>query len=369
MSYTHKGKALKNGVIDPGIIQSDSSELIVNPNDDGLHIHNYNIGDFEWWYFDLLDQDSGYFLKIVFHIGTDPLKRSIFPQLAVSVNTKDSNQYFTKEYKLSDIHAGINHCEIKAKDEIHIWTDNKKVPKYHIKINIHEFKCELLYASEIEGWKPLGEQVQHELDKKKGFFSWIIPQPKAIVKGEFIFDDELYLISSAIGYHDHNYNLVDKAYPLHLDELITHWYWGKCYAEDYTLIFMDTWCKTNRTSSLMVARRNKIIYSSNNLTNCTTESEGYDKVLKVKYPVSIVINSIDEVFPFELRLDKNKILDSKDLIETVHPFLKWLIKKLIAKPAYHGILAKAQLKIGNEIIKGTGNYESMVFRNKAIMSP
>ncbi|MCJ7448055.1 MAG: hypothetical protein MUO72_10195 [Bacteroidales bacterium] len=49
-----------------------------------LQIVDYVKGDFEWWYFDINDQPSDCFLKIVMHIGTNPLRTRIFPQSAIS---------------------------------------------------------------------------------------------------------------------------------------------------------------------------------------------------------------------------------------------------------------------------------------------
>ena len=69
-------------------------------------------------------------------------------------------------------------------------------------------------------------------------------------------------------------------------------------------------------------------------------------------------------FLFRAEFDFDKILDRKDLLEGVNPALKFLIKKLIAKPVYYGILSKVRLNIKNNNLEGSGNFESMVFRDK-----
>ena len=88
MGYIHKGKLLINGAVDQVTVPADTYELTVRPEDDGLQIVDFTRGDFEWWYFDINDQVSGCFIKIVVHIGTDPLRTRVFPQLAISVNTR-----------------------------------------------------------------------------------------------------------------------------------------------------------------------------------------------------------------------------------------------------------------------------------------
>jgi len=92
MGYIHKGKVSINGIVDPDSILIDAEELKVYPEDDGLQIVDYVKGDFEWWYFDISDQVSGWLLKIVIHIGTDPPRTRVFPQIAVSVNTPQNSK-------------------------------------------------------------------------------------------------------------------------------------------------------------------------------------------------------------------------------------------------------------------------------------
>lgn len=362
MGYIHKGKVVDNAAIVPDPNPAGETDLTVQPEEDGIHITDYTTGDFEWWYFDIIDQVSGCFLKIVMHIGTDPLKTKIFPQLAISVNSPERSESFSHPYNISEMEADSQKCNISIKDEIKIWAGFNNRPEYFIKIDIPRFKCNFRFISDIEGWKPLGNEVHHQIGKKKGAFSWIIPVPKARVDGDFIHEKKKYIIHNAIGYHDHNYIIVDKKHPLHLDELVIKWYWGKCYADRFTVIFMDTYCRTNRTLSLLVAENNKIIHSSNNLTDCSVLSFDYDNIVQAKYPALLIIKSIDGHFQFEAEFEFEKILDRKDLLEGVNPVLKLLIKRLIAKPVYHGILAKAKLKINDSCLEGSGNFESMVFR-------
>ena len=371
MGYTHKGKVLDNGVVDTGQVisvedrkRSDKNELTVRPEDDGLHVTDFNKGDFEWWYFDILDREAGIFLKIVMHIGTDPLRTRIFPQLALSVNTPEISNSFSCSYSISELEADTRQCLISVRDDIKIRAMSGDPPEYVIKVDVPQFRCNFRFKGVMEGWKPLGKEIQHRIGKKKGSFSWVIPLPGAKVEGDFLCENIHYSLRNAVGYHDHNYIRVDRDHPLHLDDLVTRWYWGKCYAGRYTVVFMDTRCRTNHTRSLLVAEENQIIYSANNLVDCAAVSSGYDQLLNVYYPSSVTIKSTDGQFHFEADLGFDRILDRKDLLEGVNPVLKFIIKQLVTRPAYHGILARARLKINGEELEGYGNYESMVFKNK-----
>lgn len=363
MPYPHKGKILDNGIVDFSEGLQSINELEVKPEDDGLHITDFNKGDFEWWYFDFLDLASGCFLKIVFHIGTDPLKTRIFPQIAISVNTPEGSLSITRSYKLDEIEVNERKCEISVKDNVRIISEKREHLECKVNINIEQFQCNFLFKATIQGWKPLGNEVFNQIGIKKSFFSWIIPMPGARVSGDFIFKEKKYNIQDATGYHDHNYLRVDPVNPLHLDELISKWYWGKIYAGDYTLIFMDTHCRTNRLISLMVAEKNEIIYSANNLMNLIITSTGTDPFLKAEYPKLLKLNSTDINFDLEAELKYKQILDRKDLLDGVNFLLKFIIKKFVARPAYFGNLASVKLKLNNKEQKGRGNYETMIFRD------
>jgi hypothetical protein len=362
MGYIHKGKISINGNIDPDDIIMDPEELTVNPKDDAIHIINYTKGDFEWWYFDICDLSSDCFLKIVVHIGTDPLRTRILAQLAISINISGINKSLSFPFNIHEMRVDEQRCDISINDKILILTKYNDPLVYIIKIDIPGFKCYLKFYSHIEGWKPLGEKILYQSGKKKVDFSWVIPVPSALVEGFFSHDNKNYTFTNATGYHDHNYIKIDRKYPLYMDNLVKKWYWGKCFAGVYTMIFCDVYCGINHIRSLMVAEENKIIQSSNNLITCSIISSDYDKILKAEYPASLQIESLDEQFPLKAEFESEKILDRKDLLEGVNCVFKFLIKKLVAKPVYHGVYARARLIINNKILEGYGNFESMIFR-------
>jgi hypothetical protein len=353
-----------NEIAEPGEVHEDTHDLTIQPEDDGLQITDFIKGDFEWWYFDINDQTSGCFLKIVLHIGTDPLRTRVIPQIAVSVNTPEKSESLYHPFIISEMIADTRQCNLTVKDKLKIWTEFHDHLVYFIKIDIPRFKCNLRFTGEIEGLKPFGEKILYQSGKKKGDFSWVILMPKGSVEGDFVNENKKYSITGATGYHDHNYIKPDRKYPLYLDNLASKWYWGKCYADMFTVIFADIYSRTSRILSLIVAEDNKIIHSSNVLTDCSVKKYGYDKILRSEYPSSLSIKSLDEHFPFQAEFEFEKILDRKDLLEGVNPVLKFLIKRLVARPVYHGILTKVRLEINKTRLEGSGNFESMVFRGK-----
>lgn len=361
--YQHIGPVSVNGKVDTSKIISDYSELKVVPADDSFHLTEPVTGNFEWWYFDIIDKENNCVIKVVAHIGTDPLKTKVFPQLALSVSTPEKSEYITKSYLFSVFEGSTEYCHIRLKDNLEIKADYNSRVEYQIIVNIPEFSAGFHFSSELEGWKPAGNNVLFNENGKSGKFSWIIPVPKARVSGKFSYRGKHYTLQNAVGYHDYNYWSVNKNKPLFLDSMVPRWYWGKCYIDDYTIIFMDTHFRTNKLRSLMIARSNKIIHSSNNLIEFIPGQMETDDILKVAYPSRIIVRLNEKSLNLKLELVLKEIFDRKDLLEGVFLPVKWLIKKFVARPAYFGIYANAILETDGKKLEGTGNYEMMVFRN------
>src|SRR4030066_1899408 len=111
-----------NGIAEPGEVHEGTYDLTVQQEDDGLQITDFKKGDFEWWYFDISDQTSGCFLKIVLHIGTDPLRTRVISQLAVSVNTPEKSESLYHPFIITEMKADTRQCNISVDEKIKIWT-------------------------------------------------------------------------------------------------------------------------------------------------------------------------------------------------------------------------------------------------------
>jgi len=365
MDYIHKGVIEGDGIVDTTQSITDTSRLKVLPSDDGFHLNNAEAGNFEWWYFDIIDFHNNVILKVVAHLGTDPLRRAFYPQLALSIKTGGTRHALTRRYSLSDFHASRGICDVRFKDEFHVMYEPSNGDiLYRLSVNTDEFKAKFSFRSEIEGWKPLGDEVTIAKAGKQAAFSWIIPVPKARVAGAFDFNSETYELDRALGYHDHNYWKVGEGNKLFVDDVLSRWYWGRAFADDYTIVFMDTCFKQRSVRSFMLAKADRITQSSNNLIEVFPSRFRRDEVIKTRYPSEITIRSIEEHNPFQIILKAKGLIDRRDLLEGVNPVITWLIKYLVSRPAYYGIWADSSLNIAGEEIKGIGIYECMVFKNR-----
>jgi hypothetical protein len=65
-----------------------------------------------------------------------------------------------------------------------------------------------------------------------------------------------------------------------------------------------------------------------------------------------------------MTLQSKETIDKRDLLDSVNPLTKLLIKLLVSRPAYYGILADSTINIADKEIRGMAVYEIMSFRRK-----
>jgi hypothetical protein len=343
--------------------RTDPAESKVSPPDDGYHLSAPEVGDFEWWYFDVHDPATDCTLKVIAHLGTDPLRRRFHPKLVVSISSPAEKQTFIKTYALSDFSASAEVCDVRLSNEFRAYADSsEKNNPYRILVNVNGLRADLDFYGGVEPYKPIGAEVEAEKGKKRGTFFWAIPLPKAKVMGEFSISGRKYVIRKGLGYHDHNYWKVDREHKLFMDDIISKWYWGRCFAEDYTIIFMDTHFNGGQIRSLFIANESNIIHSSNSQIEVSASDFKKDEQLNISYPARIGIESIVENEPFQMILRSRDLTEKRDLLEDINPIARWLMRSFVSKPAYFGLLADGTVKIANNEIKGTALYEMMCFR-------
>jgi hypothetical protein len=342
-------------------IQKEAGSSSFQSND-GYLLDSERVGNFEWWYFDCIDIRENCMLKIVVHLGTDPLRRRFYPTLALSIKTPDATRAIELQYGLKDFKADKNRCDLHLREDCHIYSDPENPGTYHIEIDIPEFKATLTFERTIPVWVPPTHRMQASLGKRKSEFFWNVLQPGSLVNGSFEYKHSPYTLKNAIGYHDHNYWQLKSRQGLFIEELITRWYWGKCVLGPFTVVFMEIWMKGERVNSIMVAEKDKIVFSTDKNLTFLVDEEILYAPLKRTYASQINIKSNNDEFPLKLILSCEELIDSKDLLKGVNPLIAWLIKRMVARPAYFGIKSSATLEIPNQNLAGFGNYEIMLFR-------
>jgi hypothetical protein len=203
---------------------------------------------------------------------------------------------------------------------------------------------------------------------KHATFLWVVPMPRAEVEGVFALDGVDYALEEALGYHDHNAWQVDPKAKLFMDEVISYWYWGRFLGHATTIVFMDMGFRTHRLQSCLVATGGILVHSSNNLVEVTPDEVKHDEAMRATYPTRMTVALSEASCAVHMVLKAKAVVDRRDLLEGMHPLLKWLIRSLVSQPSYHGILADATVRLGAQELHGEALYESLCLRNTASRS-
>lgn len=365
-SYMHRGMVQPNALVDAAQEITDPSVLAVRPADDALRLTSLEVGNFEWWYFDVIDAPHGYVLKLVAHLGTDPLRTAFTPTVAVAVRTPDRMHVLRQPCALDDFQASREACDVMINNAWHVSLEpHTPIPTYHLTVNLPAFQATLRFRSRLAGWKPLGDSVPMQHRGKHATFVWVVPLPRAEVEGVFTLDGVDYMLDEALGYHDHNVWQVEPTAKLFLDHVISSWSWGRFLGPNATIVFMDTCLRTHNLRSCLLATDASLLHSSNNLVVVTPNEFQRDATMRTTYPTGMTVTLSDAPCPFQMMLKAKAVLDRRDFLAGLHPFLKWCIRNFISQPSYHGILADATVRLCGKEMYGEALYESMCVRNKA----
>ncbi|MCP4373557.1 MAG: hypothetical protein GY797_36455, partial [Deltaproteobacteria bacterium] len=231
---------------------SDWNNNIPTLQDDGAHFDESPFY-FEWWYFDATFGE-GSTISIIFHLTDliNPLSKTGSIDLSVFDHGKLVLQRFIP-YAKEQIHASSDVCDVQiGKSRCFIEND-----VYKIHIEEPEINADLTFESASVGWRP--GSGRFNFGHTNSFFSWIVPQPRAQVKGRIVIQGQERMVSGA-GYHDHNWGTAS------LLDTVDEWSWGRIYLEDYTCIFADIQLSPHyggaRVLPFSMLRGNQVLISS-----------------------------------------------------------------------------------------------------------
>ncbi len=277
----------------------------------------------EWWYFDAI-LESGH-VVVGFLQASELLSRKPGVELHIYQPSGEKLSVI-RPYTKADLNISPEICDVR------VGNNSAKVtypvggglPTYRLHIAEGELAADLTFTVRIPGWRPgQGKTIYGN----SGYFAWIVPIPRADVEGTITVNGTV-IPAKGVGYHDHNWGTAD------MKRILTHWYWGRIYAEDFTLIY--AYVRTNRryanacSKPLMIAHKDQIIQSTGEW-ELTEGRPVFNKRANRSYPEHV---TIDAPGVFSLRLDVKEVIDAHDFLENLNPALRWAINKTLGRPGY-----------------------------------
>jgi hypothetical protein len=312
--------------------RQDEEIIPIKPEEDGVHpINDKNY--VEHWYFDAR-LDNGY-LVVGFLWASEMMTHEPAMELHIYKPSGEKLEV-TKSYPKSDLRVSEEKCDVWLGENYAyaVYPEDGGLPVYHLFLSEGELEANLRFHSEIPGWKPGGGKTEYG---DEGFFAWVVAVPRARVEGTIRVGEET-IQAKGIGYHDHNWETAD------LKKVITHWYWGRIYADDFTLLY--AYVKTNRrfgevaSKPLMLAYKDRIVYSTGEMVLHDGEWT-FNETANRDYPRFLEIEVQDRLL---LRLDVKDVIDAHDFLEDMNPVLKWIVNTFIGHPGWFRFRSDFTLK-------------------------
>lgn len=285
---------------------------------------------FKKWYFDLISNDSNQALYLYFiftrNLGFNLSHVAINFYNGKSNHIKLSKSFFKKP-KFTGKSFLINDNSFEKIED-----------NYQIKIQLKQIYLELTYHSLESEWSLNGSgNIINKNDKK---LLWIVPQPKADIKGKMIYNNnEIFL--RGYGYQD----IVEMNLPfwnLPIKEL----YWGRAHCENYTIIYNRLISKNDKLiQNLYAVSNNKLLYNGDSFNFNHYERNNFTEITNEKLNLQLKHKSIIEDAP---------IVTTERIKNT---FLNQLLTRISGNPLEKKIVSDALLITDEKIFKGYSIHE------------
>jgi hypothetical protein len=307
-------------------------EIIVPPlKENGQHDATPR-GTFEHWYFDAR-LDDGHI--VVGFLQTSELitKR---PGVELHVYRPDGTRLeIRKPYPKAACRASDERCDVRVGHNFaHVVEDpDGGLPKHVVHLEEDGIRFDLAFQSTVEPWQPGGGRTTFG---PKDFFAWVVPAPRADVTGTVTIEGQTMEVHGT-GYHDHNWGIG------FMPRIVGRWYWGRIYAEDFTLVYATIGLNEKRfgpeswITPLMLAHGEKVVLSTGEVT-MDVGRPVFNTAADNSYPATLGLTAPG----VSLRLDVKRIIHAHSFLDDipllgkprVKPLVKPAINRLAGHPGY-----------------------------------
>jgi hypothetical protein len=304
---------------------------------------------FEWWYFDA-EFNDGTSAVIIFSTK-EPVMRSgpLRPTVRVTITPGRTRGPLEQvgTFERRDFKAQVSHCEVEIGPKNSIRSDDER---YEVHAEAGGLAVDLTFTRRLPPWRPDCGKMYfgHEGGP---YFAWLAAVPFATVEGSLTYDGASHPVADGIGYHDHNWGNVD------LPKVFSHWYWGRAYIGEYSLIFVEMVASRayggQRIPIYMLARGGEIVagrIAPLGFRRLARERDPARVGSAWRYPRSIDFPWITEDGAIQISLRAPRVINSRRLIKMIPrfnliPWWKRLLLILFFKGHYFRFQAEGRLVV------------------------
>ncbi len=334
--------------MEPEALQREGLQATPQVWEDGLRA-DPRPGNFEWWYFDAQMED-GSTVVVVFFTKTMLDRRSrLKPGVSVSITRPDGHKL--SQVSLvdpKDFSASKERCSVRA-GESFVRGD---LVEYELHAKAGDLAAQLRLTAVVPAWRP-GVSKNYYDEARTRSFAWFPAIPYGRVEGHLMYDGKLHPVKGAC-YHDHNWGNVG------LNDVLSHWYWGRAHIGDYTLIFAEMTASPRfngqKIPVFMLAKGSQVLAGAGG----TLEVREQDFVADPggrSYPDGLDLDWQQGPCQVSMKLRAPALIDSFSLLEAL-PAWQRVIGKLVANPYYFRFKADLVVQI-DLCVRSAGSEENI----------
>lgn len=327
----------------PEFLKREGLESEPVPWEDGLR-GDTGPGTFEWWYFDAHLEDGS--TAVIVYLTKPLLQRNdpLTPTLAITITRPDGQQIRDLPvYLPGQFRAARDRCDVTIGPS---WVRGD-LRRYELHAEGKALSADLVFTGHVPPWRPAAGKWYYD-EGLTGYFGWFLPIPFGHVEGTLTYDGHTRQVSGT-GYHDHNWGNVG------LNDVMSHWYWGRAHLGDYSLIFVEMVGTEayagQKVPNFMLAKGDRILTGDGHpLTLQTAEFQEHPS--GKRYPRKADFHWQAEAGTVHLTLRAPKIIEAISMLYFLPAWKKWLARRFV-NPYYFRFNADLDLTVDFAGIRDT----------------
>lgn len=337
-------------------LQREGVSAVPEVWEDGLRAPT-SPGFFEWWYFDAHFDDGSTAVIVFFTKPMIERNAPLKPAVSITITRPDGKRIIQSiQVPPVEFSSSKEHCYVRSGES---WVRGN-LRSYELYAKVNDVSAHLTFEGLVPSWRP-GAGKNYYDEAQTQFFGWLPAIPHGVVEGFLTYDGKMRPVKGTC-YHDHNWGNVG------LNEVLSHWVWGRAHIADYTLIFVEMTAAKDYGSQkvpvFMLAKKDQILTGDGEPLRLITRDH-VEHTGKRSYPQKVDFHWEKGADCVHLALRDPQLIEAASLLDLLPPFQRF-VGRLFSNPYYFRFNAALDLDIRMGDLEdrqsGRALYEIMLLR-------